>query len=235
MTLNLKKKKKPGGAKRKKAQEQVPEANRMTQLHHDELIEDEEMDEEDRAEEARLKAEEAIRANLQQAKQAVASVPSRKEPLHLTEEDSVDDPEKTIPMARYNPMLAIMKNTLYMLSVRVARPYILQKLARCPYCPDAFDMFILVMEGSLNLEIENTLCNPSIRWLWTSWIDIFVYEKMISRNMNGTRSQKVVKATRMTRMKMKVTRMRVRVVRVKVKQNNKNKISLRLKWTVKWK
>ena len=30
------------------------------------------------------------------------------------EEDDPDDPEKTVPFARYNAMLAIQRNTLYM-------------------------------------------------------------------------------------------------------------------------
>ena len=31
------------------------------------------------------------------------------------EEDDPDDPLKTVPLTRYNAMLAILKNTLYML------------------------------------------------------------------------------------------------------------------------
>ncbi|KAH9815522.1 hypothetical protein DFH28DRAFT_1082337 [Melampsora americana] len=106
MILNLKKKKKPGGqAKRKKAQnqEQVPD-HALPKDEPEDMIEDEDLDDEERAEEARLRAEQALRDNLKRAKEPPApSIPT----------DNMDDPEKSIPLARYNPMLAVLKNTLY--------------------------------------------------------------------------------------------------------------------------
>lgn len=113
MILNLKKKKKPGQGKRKKAQnqEQLPDQSPPKQ-ETEEMIEDEDLDDEDRAEEARLRAEQALRDNLKRAKEPPApSVPAKAD--EATVDDNMDDPEKSIPLARYNPMLAVLKNTLY--------------------------------------------------------------------------------------------------------------------------
>ncbi|KAI9621276.1 hypothetical protein H4Q26_015774 [Puccinia striiformis f. sp. tritici PST-130] len=83
MSLNLKKpKKKKGGYqwRRKEEDEEVME-----------------LDEEDRIEEARLKADQLIRDE----------IANRMVPSSSFEEE--EDPEKTIPLARFNPMLAVLK------------------------------------------------------------------------------------------------------------------------------
>lgn len=35
-------------------------------------------------------------------------------PMAVDKDDDDDDPQKTIPLTRYNAMLAILKNTLYL-------------------------------------------------------------------------------------------------------------------------
>lgn len=124
MLLNLKKKKKPGGglAKRKKAQNQTQVQDKLPSSEaHEQAIEDDDMDEEDRAEEARLKAQQAIRDDLKRAKEVATPAPIKEQ--DVSEPDNADDPEKTIPLARYNPMLAVLKNTLYMLSLSSLSSY----------------------------------------------------------------------------------------------------------------
>ncbi|KAG0142547.1 hypothetical protein CROQUDRAFT_50169 [Cronartium quercuum f. sp. fusiforme G11] len=114
MLLNLKKKKKRGGgqATRKKAQNRAQVMDQPPSMHDSENpIEDEEMDEEDRVEEAQLRAEQTIREELKRIKQPSLSLPIKEQ--ELNDADNADDPEKSIPLARYNPMLAVLKNTLY--------------------------------------------------------------------------------------------------------------------------
>ncbi|KNZ62983.1 hypothetical protein VP01_11g6 [Puccinia sorghi] len=138
MTLNLKRpKKKKGkdGGGGKKRNMKHPEQNVEKPVNdgmEEEIIQEEvmELDEEDRLEEARLKAEQLIRDEIARSKlkanlvatksaEAIKSIDNQtpgsaeaQDPVHDDE-----DPEKTIPLARFNPMLAILKNTLYMLSL----------------------------------------------------------------------------------------------------------------------
>jgi hypothetical protein len=141
MSLNLKKPKKKKGKDgtngKKKSSKNQEQSHEKTDDNGVETIdavaeEDEamELDEEDRLEEARLKADQRIRDEIarsklkansaaitksndttQTAENQLGSAPEAQDPSHDEE-----DPEKTIPLARFNPMLAILKNTLYMLS-----------------------------------------------------------------------------------------------------------------------
>ncbi|KAI7959407.1 hypothetical protein MJO28_003198 [Puccinia striiformis f. sp. tritici] len=138
MSLNLKKpKKKKGkdtsnGKKKKKNNNNIAhqesashEAENEEDINGEEKEEDEEvmeLDEEDRIEEARLKADQLIRDEIAKSKlkaqTAIKSIDVMKSdndnpvvPSSSFEEE--EDPEKTIPLARFNPMLAVLKNTLY--------------------------------------------------------------------------------------------------------------------------
>lgn len=118
LSLNLRKptkKKVKDGANSKKK----PQGVSQDSLHDETQIDNEadqvpdeftELDEEDRLEEIRLKVEQRIRDEL--AKSKTKANPANKldgPSLSVIE----DDPESTIPLARFNPMLAILKNTLY--------------------------------------------------------------------------------------------------------------------------
>ncbi|KAI9624545.1 hypothetical protein H4Q26_016774 [Puccinia striiformis f. sp. tritici PST-130] len=138
MSLNLKKpKKKKGkdtsnGKKKKKNNNNIAhqesashEAENEEDINGEEKEEDEEvmeLDEEDRIEEARLKVDQLIRDEIAKSKlkaqTAIKSIDVMKSdndnpvvPSSSFEEE--EDPEKTIPLARFNPMLAVLKNTLY--------------------------------------------------------------------------------------------------------------------------
>jgi hypothetical protein len=87
ISLNLKKRKKPGGKKAKRPSAPVP-------------IADEDEDDND-----------AYGMEVD----STTLVPDRRPPpTREIEEDDPDDPEKSIPSARYNAMLAVQRNTLYM-------------------------------------------------------------------------------------------------------------------------
>ncbi|OAV87350.1 hypothetical protein, variant [Puccinia triticina 1-1 BBBD Race 1] len=140
MTLNLKRPKKKKGkdganGKKKSAknQEQINEKGDDHGMEVEAIQEDDEameLDEEDRLEEARLKAEQLIRDEIARSKlKANSTATKSNEPTKSVENQVVgaaeiqdsshdeEDPDKTIPLARFNPMLAILKNTLYMLSL----------------------------------------------------------------------------------------------------------------------
>ncbi|OAV87349.1 hypothetical protein PTTG_00591 [Puccinia triticina 1-1 BBBD Race 1] len=136
MTLNLKRPKKKKGkdganGKKKSAknQEQINEKGDDHGMEVEAIQEDDEameLDEEDRLEEARLKAEQLIRDEIARSKlKANSTATKSNEPTKSVENQVVgaaeiqdsshdeEDPDKTIPLARFNPMLAILKNTLY--------------------------------------------------------------------------------------------------------------------------
>lgn len=103
VSLRLRKKKKQGGKRKPKVVQTKPTSADEASSSSSE----DELDEEDRAEEDRLKREEAAREAAREAKR-----PRPVENGAPLEDD--DDPEKTIPMQRYNAMLAVLRNTLYM-------------------------------------------------------------------------------------------------------------------------
>jgi len=137
MMLNLKKPKKKkgkdaGGGKKKNMKHQEQNVHKPVNdgMEEEEIIQEEEevmeLDEEDRLEEARLKAEQLIRDEIARSKlkanlvatksiEAIKSIDNQT-PASVEAQDPAhdeEDPEKTIPLARFNPMLAILKNTLY--------------------------------------------------------------------------------------------------------------------------
>ncbi|EFP91432.2 uncharacterized protein PGTG_17388 [Puccinia graminis f. sp. tritici CRL 75-36-700-3] len=138
MSLNLKKPKKKKGKDgpngKKKSAKNQDRSHEKTDDNGVETIdaipeEDEamELDEEDRLEEARLKADQRIRDEIARSKLKANSAAATKanDPAQTAENQlgsaaetqdpshDEEDPEKTIPLARFNPMLAILKNTLY--------------------------------------------------------------------------------------------------------------------------
>ena len=94
VSLNLKRKKKAGGRRRKKIEvkEESPDDDN-----------EEEVDGEDVEMEGTPVHEEDDGQQNEEAAQPVAE-----------EEDDANDPAKTVPLTRYNAMLAIVKNTLFM-------------------------------------------------------------------------------------------------------------------------
>ncbi|MBW0486180.1 hypothetical protein O181_025895 [Austropuccinia psidii MF-1] len=92
-----------------------PDADSPAEGEHEEYDEAMDLDEDDKLEEERLKAEQAIRDQLAHAKQkATLSAKAGSNQLQPVVQDCDEDmPEQTIPLARFNPMLAILKNTLY--------------------------------------------------------------------------------------------------------------------------
>jgi hypothetical protein len=77
-----------------------------------------------------------------------------------------DDPVLTIPLARYNAMLAVLRNTLYM-CVTFAKAY----NRRQP-------MALLMNVTEIDMEVYTSEARGNIHWMtstpfnWTSWIDI---------------------------------------------------------------
>ena len=94
VSLNLKKRKKPGGRRRIKPIEVVPD-----------------IDGEDDQEEGNGEEDHDMEAE--------HGVDGDNEPIPTDEpDDDPDDPAKTVPLTRYNAMLAIVKNTLFMWALR---------------------------------------------------------------------------------------------------------------------
>ena len=96
LSLNLKKKKKAGGRRKKKVVQQVretPEAD-----NDDEEAMDEEGEEDDEDAKAGPQPE----------------LVEERPPTPEEDEEDADDPAKTVPLTRYNAMMAIVKNTLFM-------------------------------------------------------------------------------------------------------------------------
>ncbi|PLW11893.1 hypothetical protein PCASD_22282 [Puccinia coronata f. sp. avenae] len=144
MSLNLKRPKKKkgkdvGSGKKKnntKHQDQSIEKPVDNGMEEEGVQDDDEeameLDEEDRIEEARLKAEQRIRDEIARSKLKANAVSAKANEATKSNEagksgdnqlvgspeaqdpvNEEEDPEKTIPLARFNPMLAVLKNTLY--------------------------------------------------------------------------------------------------------------------------
>ncbi|GAC76550.1 protein containing repeated kelch motifs [Moesziomyces antarcticus T-34] len=100
ISLNLKRKKKAGGGRRKKKQQQQQQ---QQQQRRDEDSDDD--GDSDRDDEEQL-AESTEKLQMQE-KASIANDADEED------DDDPDDPLKTIPLERYNVMLAVQRNTLY--------------------------------------------------------------------------------------------------------------------------
>lgn len=121
VSLNLKRpKKKAGGGKRKKKAPPAPAPKQQIYYDHDSDEGDEGdgdsdaegKDEDDDAEKAR--GDEGQKAASEAVESAKATLPPTPPPTLPDEDDDPNDPMKTVPIERYNTMLAVQRNTLYM-------------------------------------------------------------------------------------------------------------------------
>ncbi|CEQ39052.1 SPOSA6832_00530 [Sporobolomyces salmonicolor] len=118
ISLPLKKKKKAGGAnKKKKAKLAAAAAAAAAQKKQENGGDDE--DDDDAAEDAKMEQDDGAGSDIEDAEDEEGPKPweiaqqKKEEEAAQAEEDDPDDPEKTLPGPRYNAMLAVQRNTLY--------------------------------------------------------------------------------------------------------------------------
>ncbi|GAA5949051.1 hypothetical protein JCM21900_003188 [Sporobolomyces salmonicolor] len=118
ISLPLKKKKKAGGAnKKKKAKLAAAAAAAAAQKKQENGGDDE--DDDAAAEDAKMEQDDGAGSDIEDAEDEEGPKPweiaqqKKEEEAAQAEEDDPDDPEKTLPGPRYNAMLAVQRNTLY--------------------------------------------------------------------------------------------------------------------------
>lgn len=105
----------------------------------------------------------------------------------FVEEDDPDDPQKTVPLARYNTMLAILKNTLYvyggsvLLLFRYLPPFRSKRLT--PFNPSHPPS----LTASSSPRNESTPWMTSTPFLWTNSTASSASRRLVLRTRRGSR------------------------------------------------